>query len=82
MGAGKYEDIPGFCKSAKLDEIAAHGYVLTPGRYVGAEEVADDDEAFEEKIQLLMAKLEEQFKESARLEALIRDSFGRLEYGE
>src|SRR5439155_1199198 len=41
-GAGKYEDIAGFCKSAKLDEIRAHGFVLTPGRYVGAEEAEDD----------------------------------------
>jgi len=40
--AGKYEDVPGFCKSATLETIAAHGHVLTPGRYVGAEEIEDD----------------------------------------
>lgn len=67
-----YADIPGFCKSAKLDEIAGHAYVLTPGRYVGAEEVEDDGEAIEEKMRLLTAKLEEQFKESAQLEKEIR----------
>jgi type I restriction enzyme M protein len=71
-GCGKYEDIPGFCKSAKLEEIQKHGYVLTPGRYVGAEEVEDDDEPFEEKMKRLSAKLEEQFAESAKLEKAIR----------
>ena len=79
--AGKYEDIAGFCKSAKLEEIAAHGYVLTPGRYVGAEEVEDDDEAFEEKMLHLTQKLEKQFEESARLEAAIRENFRGLGYG-
>ena len=76
--AGKYEDIPGFCKSAKLDEITDHGYVLTPGRYVGTEEAEDDSEVFEEKIQWLTAKLEEQFKESRRLEAAILVSLKEL----
>jgi len=80
-GAGEYEDIPGFCKSAKLNEISAHGYVLTPGRYVGAEEVEDDDEAFEEKMQQLVAKLEEQLEESTQLEAAIRESLKSLGYG-
>ena len=69
---GKYDDIPGFCKSARFDEIKQHGFVLTPGRYVGAEEVADDDEPFEEKIKRLTAKLEEQFAESAVIEKRIR----------
>ena len=77
-GAGTYEDVPGFCKSAKLTEIESHGFVLTPGRYVGAEEVEDDDEPFEEKMQRLTAKLEEQFAESAKLEAAIRDNLRRL----
>jgi type I restriction enzyme M protein len=80
--AGKYEDIAGFCKSAKLEEIAAHGYVLTPGRYVGAEETEDDDEAFEEKMLHLTQKLEQQFEESARLEAAIRENLRGLGYGE
>lgn len=79
--AGKYEDIPGFCKSAKLDEIVTHGYVLTPGRYVGAEEVEDDSELFEEKMLWLQALLEEQFAESARLEKLIQDNLQGLVYG-
>ncbi|TET39219.1 MAG: SAM-dependent DNA methyltransferase [Planctomycetota bacterium] len=73
-GAGKYEDIPGFCKSAKTEEIAEHGYVLTPGRYVGAEEIDDDGEPFEDKMKRLTAKLEEQFTESAKLEKVIRQN--------
>lgn len=78
--AGDYEDVPGFCKSAKWDEIEAHGYVLTPGRYVGAEDIEDDLELFEEKMLHLTAKLEEQFGESARLEQTIRVNLGRLSY--
>ncbi|KAB8332486.1 SAM-dependent DNA methyltransferase [Scytonema tolypothrichoides VB-61278] len=80
--AGKYEDIAGFCKSAKLEEIAAHGYVLTPGRYVGAEETEDDDEGFEEKMLHLTQKLQQQFEESARLEVMIRENLRGLGYGE
>lgn len=70
-GAGKYEDVPGFCKSATREEIAEHGYVLTPGRYVGAEDLEEDDEPFEEKMKRLVNKLEEQFKESRELENVI-----------
>jgi len=66
-----YTDIPGFCKSATLAEIATHGYVLTPGRYVGAAEVETDTEPFEEKLPRLVAQLRGQFAESARLEQLI-----------
>lgn len=69
---GEYKDIPGFCKSATIEEIRAHGYVLTPGRYVGAENIEDDDEPFEEKMKRLTARLEEQFAEAARLEKVIR----------
>jgi type I restriction enzyme M protein len=67
-----YEDVPGFCKSATLEEIRAHGYVLTPGRYVGAEAAEEDDEPFEQRMGKLVAKLEVQFAESARLEKAIR----------
>ena len=54
----KYADVPGFCKSTKLDEIQKHGYVLTPGRYVGAEAVEDDGEPFEEKMARLAGRSE------------------------
>ena len=52
---GEYADIPGFCKSATLDDIRKHGHVLTPGRYVGAEAQEDDGEPFEEKMKRLTA---------------------------
>jgi type I restriction enzyme M protein len=78
--AGKYEDVPGFCKSAKLDEIRTHGHVLTPGRYVGAEEVEDDGEPFEQKMKRLTAMLEGQFAESAKLEKAIRQNLRGLAY--
>jgi type I restriction enzyme M protein len=81
-GAGEYKDIPGFSKSAATDEIAAHGYVLTPGRYVGAEAVEDDDEPFEGKMKRLMARPEEQFAESERLEAIIRHNLTHFGYGQ
>src|SRR5690606_16120951 len=48
--AGEYQDIKGFCKSATLEEVRQHEYILTPGRYVGIEDVQDDDEPFEEKM--------------------------------
>jgi type I restriction enzyme M protein len=76
--AGKYADVPGFCKSAKLEEIRQHGFALTPGRYVGAEEIEDDGEPFEQKVQRLTATLEEQFAEGARLEKLIRQNLKGL----
>ncbi len=76
--APQYSDLPGFCKSATTAEIAAHGHVLTPGRYVGAEEVEDDGEAFEEKMPRLVAELNAQFDESAKLEKTIRASLDSL----
>jgi type I restriction enzyme M protein len=76
--AGEYADVPGFCKSATLAEIQAHGYVLTPGRYVGAEAAEDDGEPFGEKMSRLVATLEEQFAESAKLEAAIRENLRGL----
>jgi type I restriction enzyme M protein len=82
-GSGKeeYVDVPGFCKSASFEEIKGHDYVLTPGRYVGAEEVEDDDESFDEKMLHLTAKLDKQFTESAKLEAMIRENLRGLGYG-
>jgi len=77
-----YSDIPGFCKSATLAEIATHGYVLTPGRYVGAEDVADDGEPFDEKMQKLVTELNAQFAESAKLEQAIKVNLQGLGYGQ
>ncbi len=78
---GKYEDIKGFCKSSKLDEIKKHGYVLTPGRYVGIEEVENDGEVFEEKMKKLTSELATQMKESKILDEKIKKNFERIGYG-
>ncbi len=79
--AGEYSDIPGFCKSATLEEIRKHDYVLTPGRYVGAEAQEEDDEAFADKMQRLTAQLGEQMKRGSKLDGVIRDKLGALGYG-
>ena len=70
--AGKYEDVLGFCKSVKMDEIEKHGFILTPGRYVGAEEEEEDEELFEEKMKRLTSQLGEQMKEGQKLDAEIK----------
>ena len=76
----EYADIPGFCRSVPLAEIAQHGHVLTPGRYVGAEEVEDNDEDFATKMQQLTEKLGEQMAKGAELDLLIRQKLGGLGY--
>jgi type I restriction enzyme M protein len=78
--AGAYQDIAGFCRSVLLAEIAQHGHVLTPGRYVGAEEVEDNDEDFATKMQQLTEKLGEQMSKGAELDQLIRQKLERLGY--
>jgi len=80
--AGRYGDIPGFCKTASLDEIRKHGHVLTPGRYVGAEAVEADGKPFEEKMQLLVAQLRQQQAEAATLDREIAKNLERLGYGD
>ena len=80
-GSGQYEDIPGFCKKSSLEEVRTHGHVLTPGRYVGAEEVEDDGEPFDEKMKRLTVQLNEQFAESVRLEQTIKNNLRILGYG-
>ncbi|MBK7847497.1 MAG: SAM-dependent DNA methyltransferase [Zoogloea sp.] len=79
-GAGDYADQPGYCRSVALAEVAEHGHVLTPGRYVGAEAVEDDDEAFADKMRSLTEKLGEQMAKGAELDALIRRKLGGLGY--
>ncbi|MEZ5387560.1 MAG: N-6 DNA methylase, partial [Prosthecobacter sp.] len=76
-----YADIPGFCASTRLADVAKHGHVLTPGRYVGAEEVEDSGEPFAEKMPRLVAVLRAQFKEAEKLEKLIEVNLGGLGYG-
>ena len=73
-----YEDQPGFCKSATLEEIRKHGHALTPGRYVGAAPQEDDGEPFQEKMSRLTAQWREQRAEAQRLDAEIEINFTQL----
>ena len=79
--AGAYADVPGFCKSAPLEEVRKHGHVLTPGRYVGAEAQEEDREPFEEKMKRLTATLREQQAEAAKLDAAIAANLKELGFG-
>ena len=76
--AGEYADVPGFCKSASLEEVRRHGHVLTPGRYVGAAPQEDDGEPFGEKMARLAAQWREQRAEAQRLDAAIEANLARL----
>ncbi len=77
-GAEAYEDLPGFCKSAPLDEVRRHGHVLTPGRYVGAEPQPDDGEPFEAKMRRLVGELQAQQAEGMKLDAAIAENLKML----
>ena len=77
---GKYQDELGFCKVATLDDIKEHDFVLTPGRYVGAVEVEEDDETFEDKMKRLSTDLTEQFAKSHELEAKIKENLKTIGY--
>jgi len=77
----EYADEAGFCYSASLAEVEKHGFVLTPGRYVGAQVEEDDDEAFNDKMLGLTAQLAEQMEKGAELDAVIREKLGALGYG-
>jgi type I restriction enzyme M protein len=79
--AGEYADVPRFCKSASFEEIRKNNYVLTPGRCVGAEIVADEGKPFDEKMKQLTATLGKQFAESERLEKVIRENLRVIGYG-
>jgi len=77
---GEYEDVKGFCKSAKIEEIREHEYVLTPGRYVGIEDIEDDGIPFDEKMENMTAELAELFAKSRHLEDEIRKNLGGIGY--
>jgi type I restriction enzyme M protein len=79
---GEYQDIPGFCASVTFEEVRKHGYVLTPGRYVGAEDIEDDGVSFEERFSGLKAKLSEQFAEAHDLSAAIESTLSGVIEGE
>jgi len=81
-GAGKYENVPGFCKAAKLEDIRKHGHVLTPGRYVGAEVAEEDAEPFEKKMKRVIKTLRQQQAKGAKLDVAIATNLKELGYGE
>jgi type I restriction enzyme M protein len=76
----EYYDIAGFCKSASLDEISKHSFVLSPGRYVGSEEILSKDENFSEQLERMTCVLAEQFAENRFLEEQLREKLGNLGY--
>ena len=76
----EYQDMNGFCKSATLDEVRGHGYILTPGRYVGLEDLEDDGEPFDDKMTKLTGELAELFMRSLDLEEEIRKQLGSIGY--
>ncbi len=80
-GAGEYADVAGFCRAAPLEEVRKHGHVLTPGRYVGAEEPEDDVEPFEAKMQRLTRTWRQQRTEAARLDTAIAANLKELGHG-
>jgi type I restriction enzyme M protein len=75
-----YEDIAGFCKSATLEDIQGHNFVLTPGRYVGIVHEEDDDIAFEEKIAELTATLSQQMAQEKILDEEIKEQLLKIGY--
>jgi len=75
-----YADIPGFCKSATLEEIQAHGCVLSPGRYTGSEEVDDDDDAFKERLDEIVGELKGLFGRSDALRVEVKKGMKELGY--
>lgn len=81
-GEWEHRDIPGFCKSETIAGIGKHGFVLTPGRYVGAEEHEDDGKPFTEKYPRLLADLEDCFGKGDRLMGVVRERLARVEESE
>ena len=79
--SGRTATFPGFCKAATIAGIGKHGFVLTPGRYVGAEETEDDGEPFAEKYPRLLGEIEECFAEGERLVGVARARLGGLRNG-
>jgi type I restriction enzyme M protein len=76
-----YQDIPGFCKSATLEDIRKNDYILTPGRYVGTAAQEEDSEPFAEKMTRLTTELKDHLEEGNHLEAEIKNQLGGLGYG-
>ncbi|MBL7864486.1 MAG: SAM-dependent DNA methyltransferase [Cyclobacteriaceae bacterium] len=74
----RYEDIQGFCKSATISEVEANNFVLTPGRYVGTEEVEDDEVSFDQKVATISKKLKAHFEKSNELQKRIKTNLKKV----
>ena len=81
-GANAYENVPGFCKSATIDEIRQHGHALTPGRFVGTAAVEEDSEVFEQRMARLTATLRQQTQFAVKLDATIIANLKEIGFGE
>jgi type I restriction enzyme M protein len=79
-GQSSYENMPGYCYSARLEDMRKHDYVLTPGRYVGAADIEDDGIPFETKMSEMSQTLYAQMEESAKLDEVIRKNLAQLGY--
>jgi len=79
-GVAVYSDIKGFCKSATLAEIQKHNFVLTPGRYVGIKDEAEDTVPFEERMKQLTKELAGQFEEEKKLNKEIKTQLSKIGY--
>lgn len=77
-GRGGYKDIPGFCKSATIEDIRKNNYILTPGRYIDFKEVKEDEQAFEEKMKKLTATLAEQMQKAKELDEAIKVNLKKI----
>ena len=75
-----YKDIPGFCKSANIQDIRKNKYILTPGRYIDFKQAEDDGVAFAENMNALTATLFQQMEEETRLNELIRENLRKIRY--
>ncbi len=76
----EYQDIKGFCKSVKLEDVEKQGFVLTPGRYVGVKDQEEDTEPFDDKMKRLTKDLSDQFNKSKDLEQQIKNNLKGLGY--
>ena len=77
----QYKDVPGFCKSANIEEVRKNNYILTPGRYIDFKEAEDDGEAFEDKMKSLVATLKEQMEKAGELDKAIKQNLEKIGYG-
>ena len=73
-------DIPGFCKSATIEDVRKNNYILTPGRYIEFKEAAEDGEAFDEKMKSLISTLSGQMQKAAALDDAIKSNLSKIGY--